>query len=50
MGLWDLERGDGGLVRVLHGPMLEALRRAQRLEGWSVADGRRRPMHIHAVA
>ena len=32
MGLWDLQRNGHGLERVIHAPMLDALRRAQRFD------------------
>jgi len=32
MGLWELAHSDGKLERVIHEPMMEALREAQRLE------------------
>lgn len=44
MGLWDLIPEDGELRRVLHEPMFEALREAQRLEcGWPGLRARREP-------
>jgi hypothetical protein len=42
MGLWDVAHGDDTLARVLHGPMLEALRRARWLDGYCAAEDRRR--------
>jgi beta-glucosidase/6-phospho-beta-glucosidase/beta-galactosidase len=41
MGLWDID-ADGGMRRVLHKPMLQALRRAQRrVEHWMRSAGGR---------
>ena len=41
MGLWDLVLEDRALNRVVHSPMLEALREAQRLGGVGGANGAR---------
>jgi hypothetical protein len=42
MGLWDVTAGADALDRVLHGPMLEALRRVRWLDAYCVPEERRR--------
>lgn len=45
MGLWDLVLEDRALKRVMHSPMLEALREAQRLDAVGAGNRTRTAMN-----